>query len=117
MVNKQRGYVTIEIGGQEYVLRYDFNALAQLEERLGQSIVEVLGKGNIGFRFVREALIVGLRNPVNGRSAAEAANKLEPSKFSYYFSRIVDALIASGLLEESDDRGEAAPPAATKTDE
>ncbi len=103
MANKHRGYVPIEIGGETYQLRYDFNALAQLDQRLGQSFFKVLGEGNIGFHVIREALVAGLANPANGRGAAtRALQHLEVSKIDYYIDKIFEGLEAAGLIKPQD---------------
>ena len=110
MANKHRGYVPIEIGGETYQLRYDFNALAQLDQRLGQSFFKVLSEGNIGFHVIREALIAGLSNPANGRGAAtKAIQQLEVAKVDYYIDKIFEGLEVAGLIKpkdaEDDDTG------------
>jgi len=110
MANRHRGYVPIEIGGETYQLRYDFNALAQLDQRLGQSFFKVLSEGNIGFHVIREALVAGLSNPANGRGAAtKALQHLEVAKVDYYIDKIFEGLEAAGLIKpkdaEDDDTG------------
>src|SRR5690606_28104103 len=112
MVNRHRGYVPIEIGGETYQLRYDFNALAQLDQRLGQSFFKMLSEGNIGFHVIREALVAGLSNPANGRGAAtKALQHLEVAKVDYYIDKIFEGLEAAGLIkpngpENGDEAGE-----------
>ena len=109
MANQHRGYVPIEIGGETYQLRYDFNALAQLDQRLGQSFVKMLSEGNIGFYVIREALAAGLSNPANGRGAAtKALQHLEVAKVAYYIDKIIEGLEAAGFKPkeaESEDTG------------
>src|SRR5690606_35225286 len=103
MANRQRGYVSIEIGGETYQLRYDFNALAQLDQRLGQAFFKMLSEGNIGFHVIREALVAGLSNPANGRGAAtRALRDLEVAKIDYYIDKIFEGLEAAGLIKPSD---------------
>ncbi len=107
MANKQRGYVPIEIGGETYQLRYDFNALAQLDQRLGQSFFKVLGEGNIGFHVIREALVSGLANPANGRGEeTRALQHLEVAKVDYYIDKIFEGLEAAGLIKPKDAEGD-----------
>jgi len=107
MANKHRGYVPIEIGGETYQLRYDFNALAQLDQRLGQSFFKVLSEGNIGFHVIREALIAGLSNPANGRGAAtKAIQNLDVTRFDYYIDKVFEGLEAAGLIKPKDAEGD-----------
>lgn len=101
-MNRHRGYVPIEIGGETYRLRYDFNALAQLDQRLGQSFLNALISGGISFYVIREALVAGLSNPMNGRGATKILNRLEVDKVDYYLDRIFDALEAAGLIKSKD---------------
>lgn len=115
MANRQRGYVPIEIGGEEYYLRYDFQALARADQRLNGSLLQALAQGR--FDAIETALAVGLQNGYNPRSAVTQALKdLEVSRFAYYMDRIMEALKAAGLItDEEADEGEAqAPPGSTE---
>src|SRR5690606_14592411 len=107
MANKHRGYVPIEIGGETYQLRYDFNALAQLDQRLGQSFLKVTSEGNIDFHVIREALVDGHSYPANGRGAAtKALQHLEVAKIDYYIDKIFEGLEAAGLIKPKDAEDE-----------
>jgi len=115
MANRQRGYVPIEIGGEEYYLRYDFQALARADQRLNGSLLQALAQGR--FDAIEAALAVGLQNGYNPRNAvAQALKDLEVSEFGYYLDRILEALKAAGLItDEEADEGEAqAPPGSTE---
>ena len=120
MANKHRGYVPIEIGGETAYLRYNFEALATLDERLaplGTSFLGALQNG-LNFHVLRLALLVGLSNPANPRGAAKLIRKLDLTKVDYYLDRILDALEAAELIKKGseeasdedageDDEGEA----------
>ena len=52
MANRFFGEATVEAGGRTWTLRLDFNAMAELEDRLGRPALDVLqeienGKGTI----------------------------------------------------------------------
>lgn len=110
MANRHRGYITIELDGEEYALRYDFDALARLDQRLGQSFFKVLQEGNLGFHVIREALAAGLANPANGRGATKALRSLVPGEFDYYVEKVIEGLEAAGILKQADDEGEPTAP-------
>jgi len=117
MANKHRGYVPIDIGGETAYLRYNFEALATLDERLaplGTSFLGALQNG-LNFHVLRLALLVGLSNPANPRGAAKLIRKLDLTKVDYYLDRIFDALEAAELIkrgseeangEDDEDAGE-----------
>jgi len=60
MSNPIRGEVEIELGGQTRVLRFDMNALCELEARLQMPIGKIFDSSFMGIRVIREALHVGL---------------------------------------------------------
>ena len=111
MSNRLRGYIPIEIGGETYQLRYDFDSLARLDHRLGRSFLQTLVEGGISFHVVREALLAGLSNPMNTRGVAKVIRKLDVGKIDYYLDCIFDALEAAGVLKSASeaeaDEGEA----------
>ena len=113
--NRHRGYVPIEIGGEEYYLRYDFQALARADQRMNGSLLQALAQAR--FDAIETALTVGLQNGYNPRNAVtEALKHLEVSKLAYYLDRILEALKAAGVIsDEEADEGEAqAPPGSTE---
>lgn len=48
MANKQRGEAKFDIKGKSYILRPTFEALCQIEDELGESIISVAGKNISG---------------------------------------------------------------------
>lgn len=55
----------IKLNGEEYVLKYDFNALAELEEYYNKGIHAVVSEETIGFNTVRNIFWAGMlwKNP------------------------------------------------------
>lgn len=51
MANPKDTSVSINLGGKEYKMGYDFNALAELEDKLGRSMLEA---GAMNFKSVKE---------------------------------------------------------------
>jgi hypothetical protein len=60
--------VTIELGGRARRIRFDMNALAELEGVLGRSVAEILsGDGHaLGFAAIRALVWAGLRHEDRG---------------------------------------------------
>ena len=61
MSNPFRAEVTIEIGGKTRRLRFDNNAVAELEAALDMPVTKMFDEEHMGIRVVRQALHVGLR--------------------------------------------------------
>ncbi|MCY8048446.1 gene transfer agent family protein [Bacillus haynesii] len=59
MANKQRGESKVTLGDKEYSLRYDLNALVELEDRMGVPLSE-MGEMKITIRTVRSMLWAGV---------------------------------------------------------
>lgn len=61
MANEQRGEIEIKIGGKLRKMRFGFNEMAQVEQRLdGRSILRMMAEKNFGMWAIRESLYVGL---------------------------------------------------------
>lgn len=61
MANIRKGEVEVELGGESRLLRFDMNALCELEEKRGQSILEILGRPSVQMRDIRDALFFGMK--------------------------------------------------------
>lgn len=59
MANKQRGESKIVLGDKEYTLRFDLNALVELEDKMGVPLSE-MGEMKITIRNVRSMLWAGV---------------------------------------------------------
>lgn len=110
-MNLRRGYVPIEINGQELYLRLDFNALATADQRLGGSALQALGTGSL--HVIREVLLAGLQNPMNDRKSLKVARNLDVREIEYYLEYIMEALEASGAIS-TDEEAEGEPEAPAK---
>ncbi len=117
MTNKRRGGVQVELGGQSYTLRFTFNSIALLEERLNSTLPQILA-GQFGVRVVREALSVAL-SPEDRHLTPNKIGRLmdqEPEKIAYLMNKVFEALslamgIGEDVAEEVEDEGEAGEPA------
>jgi hypothetical protein len=54
-------FVKVEIGGEEKLLKYDFNATCDLEEMFNKGIAGILNEEQVGFRLVRGFYWAGLK--------------------------------------------------------
>lgn len=64
-MNKERGIVTFKADGAEYKLKFDFNAMCELEGLLGQGFMQVLAQldgPNMRLSTLRAMFFVGLKN-------------------------------------------------------
>ena len=126
MVNRKKGEVAVEIGGETRVLRLDFNALCLLEEISGKPATEVFSEKNVGLKTIRDALFVGLvarerkltREAV-GRWVQEAIES-DPAALERLGTAIAEAVTAGlgvdpGKGESSGPFDPGSPPASTST--
>lgn len=100
-----RGRVNIEINGEERTLKFDFNALAMLEERLGMSIGKIFAEEQFGVRFLREALFVGLSHEDRKLTPTKVGNMINADNFEYLAEKVSEAL--ANALGGGDEVGEA----------
>ena len=92
MANPHRGEVEIDIGGRERVLRFDFNAIAELEKRLDMPFSVAFAEENAGIRVIKESLYVGLKS-TNPRVTPDLIGRwMEFPKLSDYGEKIGEAL-------------------------
>lgn len=54
-------YTEVELGGKTRLLRYDYNAVCEIEEQFGKGISAIFANDQAGFRSVRIILWAGLR--------------------------------------------------------
>ena len=109
MANRVRGEVEIEIGEETYTLRYDFNALASIDQRLADAhmpgLLAQFSQGQVNFFALREALWHGLPIQVRRRiSVAQLGEMMEPRKLVYYMDKLVEALEAAGFIGRAEEQ-------------
>ena len=94
MANPYRGEAAITIGGKERTLKFDHNALADLEDLLGgRSVLKIIRNGEVGSSFLRTAIAVGLRHEslvkptLVGKWLSES-----PERYSQHASAVLKAI-------------------------
>ncbi len=105
--------VEIEIGGKVKRLRYDFNALADIEEKAGVGIGSLFNSERIGFSTIRLLIWGGLKHEDRGLTLERAGMLVkqmidEGYDFESVAGLVNEALKVSGLFP--DDTNPTSPP-------
>ena len=91
MANKRRGYVEIELD-KKRKLRYDFNAMCELEDALGRSLQEMNDK-NVRMKDMRAMLWAGLIHEDPDLDIVEAGNLIdEAESLQYVAEKVAEAI-------------------------
>lgn len=99
--------VEFEVGGQVKRLRYDFNALADIEDKAGMSVNELFAPKNMGFHAFRLILWSGLKWKDRGLTVERAGMVVndmlaEGYTFDDLADLITKAFEQSGLIDAGD---------------
>lgn len=86
---KHRQYVDIEVGGFSRRLRYDFNALASLEDAIGRPVSSI-GE-NMGVREMRAMLWAGLIHEMPKLTLTQVGDMLSFDRMEYITEKIQEA--------------------------
>ena len=105
--------ITFEAGGKSYTLRFDINALCDVESMLGTSLPQ-LSLANAGMSTIRVFLWAGLRQSNRGLTLETAGLVMQAlidqgKTWDEIGQLINDALVAAGLATvegEDDSEGE-----------
>lgn len=54
-------YQKVDLGGKEYLLKFGFNAVADIEEYFGKGVSHVFNKEQMGFRTIRALYWAGMK--------------------------------------------------------
>lgn len=120
MPNLKRGEVAVTLGrgdeAKEYVLVFDMNALAELEELSGMTVPEVFariaGEGMLGIRFIRAAITAGLQKRYRQMSELRVGELMDPARFGEYGKAVSRGMLAAMGYDVDDDgprEGSSAP--------
>lgn len=110
-------YVTVDLDGKEYLLKFDYNSACDLEEMFGKGIAAILHEEQIGFRLVRGFYWAGLKWKKHGLTLDETGKMLgkelqeNGKNIAELMKPVMDALKKSKLLgtgkdDEQDDEEE-----------
>lgn len=103
MANNMRGEASIDFGGKTRLLRFDNNAICELEEILDCPFHKAHEKG---MRFLRAALYVGLAWQDRKLTLPRIGMLIDSEKVEYYMERIGEALNGAFGKKEDAQEGE-----------
>jgi hypothetical protein len=99
----------VKLQDKEYKVKFDFNSIADLEERMDKGIGEILKEKNVGFHVVRMLYWAGLRQNFELRNmSCESVGvwlqqRIESGeKFADLMQDVTKELIASGVLGKAE---------------
>lgn len=101
-------YVNVEIGGKGRQLRFDFNAVSDLEDYFGKGIGAILSEEQVGFKVLRGMYWAGLKWNNRGLTLPKVGDwlqkKLEGGMDMDDLSEpIIKALQYAGLIGTTED--------------
>lgn len=107
-MSRQQGFIEVEFNGENKLLRFDFNALADLEDHFNIGIANIMSEQRIGFSTIRALYWAGLKWKDKGltleRAGAMIQNKMnDGANFEELLEPIVKALQASGLMGKKEN--------------
>lgn len=102
---------TFEIGDKTYTLKYDYNALCDIEEISGQNLQSLFSDGKIGVSSIRLLLWGGLKWKLNGITKQQVGFIMGDLKESGKLDEVIQKageLIAKSIGKgtEEEDKGE-----------
>jgi hypothetical protein len=94
--------IEIELGGKVRLLRFDFNAIADIEERAGVGIGTLLGAERVGLHAMRLLLWGGLKHEERGLTVQRVGTLVGEyidggGDISALGEKLAEAINASGL--------------------
>lgn len=98
-------YTEVTFGEQVKQLRFDFNSIADLEEKFGKGIAVIVSEEQVGFRALRLFYWAGLKNKEPGLTVERVGQMLQKKiaddggTVDLLFVPIMQALEKSGLLK------------------
>ena len=98
----ERGGVLIELGGKTRTLRYDYNAIADVEEKAGLGAETLFTEERAGFHVLRLLVWAGLRWADRGITPARAGDLIqkhltEGGSLEELMGKVTEALRAAEL--------------------
>lgn len=92
-------------------LKYDFNAIADLEERAGQGVGSLFSEGRLGFNTIRLLVWAGCKGQNKSLTLEQAGQAVQDyvsggGSMDTLANSIIDAIQKSGLFENFTQAGE-----------
>ncbi|QQK75096.1 hypothetical protein HUG15_05745 [Salicibibacter cibarius] len=100
--------VRVELDGEEKLLRFDFNAMADFEDVMGYGLFAAVQEGQIGFRTIRAFYWAGLKWKEKGLTIDRTGQILgkelnNGTDLQDLMSPIEKALTNSGIIPDQDE--------------
>ncbi len=120
-MNPRRGEIEINIGGEDRVLRLDFNAICSIETALGKPIGQIFNEtGGVSMTALRQALFEALRSSDRRLNVESVGRWIDesPERLSEWAGALANALAAAlnVRLDPKEKRNPDPPkPAATQS--
>jgi hypothetical protein len=76
-IMSQLSYLKIQVGDQEKLMKYDYNAIADLEDMYNMGLFELLSEEKIGLRTIRALYWAGLKWKEPKLTLAQAGKYIE----------------------------------------
>lgn len=73
----ERSFVEVELGGKARLLKFDFNAVCEIEERTGKGVGAIFTEQHVGFNTVRLFLWAGLKWKIPGLQPQQVGQWLQ----------------------------------------
>lgn len=112
MANKERGYVRVDVGGKACRLKFDINAMCEIEDRFDMDFLRVLKEKTLDARTVRGLLWAAMLHDNPEITEAEVGSMMLPSDFLAVKTAITQAF-AAALSGASEDGASKKKPSGT----
>lgn len=111
MANEKRAQVEIELGDKTYVLRYDMNTIARLDQALGEPISKLAKEERFGVHSLRQCIFEGIRDRNRKLKIGDVGGMMEGPQLGYYSEQVAEAIgLAMGIDSDEDEEGEDSDP-------
>jgi len=112
--------VTMELGGRTRRIRFDMNALSDLEGALGKSVADILGGDgrSLGFSAIRALVWAGLRHEDRGLTLERVGTMIQQSieggmTLAGVLEKVSEAIAACGVFASEKASDTASDPPTT----
>jgi hypothetical protein len=100
--------ILINLNNQDKQLRYDMNAVCELEAKAGKGLFSLLNEENLGYNLIRLLVWAGLRHQNRGLTVDIVGIWLNDAflngmTFDSVFEKIMSSLKESGLLGKDEE--------------
>ena len=94
---------TFDLGDKQYTLKYDYNALCDIEEMSGQNLQSLFSDGKVGLNTIRLLLWGGLKWKMNGITKQQVGFIMNTLQEEDRLNEVVQK--ASELIAQSTGKG------------